>query len=124
MCFWACSRGQRPEITVSRCTVPKCAPYPKSLESVKSNSWGSEGSQDYWQYYGVKVDQKYFNDLYPILDNFTITDLPQPSTELIQSYKANSLNLAAGMAGDNEIANPTKLANCFLLQIRRWAAQN
>jgi hypothetical protein len=62
MCLDACSNGQRPESTVSRCTVPKCAPYPKSLESVKSSSWGSDGSQDYEQYYGYNVDQKYFKE--------------------------------------------------------------
>ena len=28
------------------------------------------------------------------------------------------------MAGDNEMANPTKLASCFLLQYRLCEAQN
>jgi hypothetical protein len=49
----------------------------------------------------------------------TITYLPHPYTELMLSYKARSLNLAAGIAGDKEIARPTKLASCFLLQKRR-----
>lgn len=49
MWFLAYSKGHKPESKVSLCTVPKCAPYPKSLASVKSNSWGSEGSQDYEQ---------------------------------------------------------------------------
>jgi len=59
-----------------------------------------------------------------MLDNLTIVYLPQPATELILSYKANNLKRPAGIAGDKEIANPTKLANCFLLHQRRWAAQN
>ena len=54
----------------------------------------------------------------------TITVLPQPSTELMLSYKGNNLNLAAGIAGDREIAKPTKLANYFLLQNLRCFAQN
>ena len=40
------------------------------------------------------------------------------------SYKGNNLNLAAGIAGDREIAKPTKLANYFLLQNLRCFAQN
>jgi hypothetical protein len=40
------------------------------------------------------------------------------------SYKASNLNRAAGIAGDNEIASPTKLASCFLLQYRLCEAQN
>ena len=43
-------------------------------------------------------------------------DLPHPGTELILSYSANNLNLPAGMAGDKDIAKPTKLASYFLLQ--------
>jgi hypothetical protein len=35
------------------------------------------------------------------------------------SYNGSNLNLAAGMAGDSEIARPTKLASYFLLQNRR-----
>lgn len=124
ICFVAYSKGHSPERSVSRCTVPKWAPYPKSLESVNNNSWGSEGSQDCWQYVVDNVDQKYLSDLYPILDNLTIIDLPHPSTELILSYKASNLNLAAGIAGDSEIASPTKLASYFLLQKRRCKAQN
>ena len=54
----------------------------------------------------------------------TITVFPQPSTELILSYKGSSLKRAAGIAGEREIAKPTKLANYFLLQYLRWAAQN
>ena len=59
-----------------------------------------------------------------MFDNLTITDVPQPSTELMLSYNASSLNLAAGIAGESDIANPTKLASCFLLQKRRCEAQN
>jgi hypothetical protein len=54
----------------------------------------------------------------------TITDLPQPSTEFILSYKGSSLKRAAGIAGEREIAKPTKLANYFLLQNLRCLAQN
>ena len=50
--------------------------------------------------------------------------LPQPGTELILSYKASNLKRAAGMAGDNEMASPTKLASYFLLQYRLCKAQN
>ena len=49
----------------------------------------------------------------------TITVFPQPSTELILSYKGSSLKRAAGIAGEREIAKPTKLANYFLLQYLR-----
>ena len=69
------------------------------------------------------MDQKYFNERYPILDNLTMTVFPQPSTELILSYNAKSLKRAAGIAGASEIANPTKEASCFLLQNRLWVAQ-
>jgi hypothetical protein len=54
----------------------------------------------------------------------TITLLFQLGLELILSYKANNLNLAAGMAGLREIARPTKLASDFLLQYRLCLAQN
>jgi hypothetical protein len=40
------------------------------------------------------------------------------------SYSASNLKRAAGMAGDNEMANPTKLASCFLLQYLLCEAQN
>jgi hypothetical protein len=40
------------------------------------------------------------------------------------SYSANNLNLAAGIAGLKDMANPTKLANRFLLQNLLCAAQN
>jgi hypothetical protein len=53
-----------------------------------------------------------------------MTLLFQLGLELILSYKANNLNLAAGIAGLNDIANPTKLAKCFLLQKRLCYAQN
>lgn len=59
-----------------------------------------------------------------MFDNRTITYLPHPSTELIPSYSANNLNLAAGIAGDKEMAKPTKLANYFLLQNLRCVEQN
>jgi hypothetical protein len=59
-----------------------------------------------------------------MFDKRTITVLPHPSTEFILSYNAKSLNREAGIAGEREMANPTKLANYFLLQNRRWAAQN
>jgi hypothetical protein len=59
-----------------------------------------------------------------MLDKRTITVFPQLSTELILSYSGNNLNLAAGIAGDSEIARPTKLASYFLLQKRRCYAQN
>jgi hypothetical protein len=58
------------------------------------------------------------------LVNRTITVLLQLSTELMLSYNDNNLNLAAGIAGDSEIASPTKLASYFLLQKRRCFAQN
>ena len=58
-----------------------------------------------------------------MLDNRTMIDLPQPSTELILSKSASNLNLDAGIAGDREIAKPTKLASYFLLQNRRCLAQ-
>ena len=54
----------------------------------------------------------------------TITLLLQFGLELILSYRAKSLNLAAGIAGLKEIASPTKLANNFLLQYRLCYAQN
>jgi hypothetical protein len=50
--------------------------------------------------------------------------LPQPGTELMLSYNANNLNLPAGIAGESEMAKPTKLASCFLLQNRLCDAQN
>ena len=40
------------------------------------------------------------------------------------SYNGNNLNRAAGIAGEREIARPTKLASYFLLQNRRCFAQN
>lgn len=48
----------------------------------------------------------------------------QPVTELILSYNESNLKRAAGIAGDKEIANPTKLASAFLLQNRLCDAQN
>ena len=58
-----------------------------------------------------------------MLDKRTTVCLFQPETEFILSYKANNLNLAAGIAGDKAIAMPTKLASCFLLQyLRCWEA--
>ena len=53
-----------------------------------------------------------------------MTLLFQLGLDLILSYNANSLNLAAGIAGVKEIANPTKLARSFLLQYRLCFAQN
>jgi hypothetical protein len=53
-----------------------------------------------------------------------MTLLFQLGLELILSYRAKSLNLAAGIAGLKEIASPTKLARTFLLQYRLCAAQN
>jgi hypothetical protein len=47
ICFYAYSNGHNPDKTVSLWIWPKWAPYPKSLESVNSNSWGSAGSQGY-----------------------------------------------------------------------------
>ncbi len=53
-----------------------------------------------------------------------MTLLFQLGLELILSYRANSLNRAAGIAGLKEIARPTKLASSFLLQYRLCLAQN
>jgi hypothetical protein len=70
------------------------------------------------------VDQKNFSERYPQFVKRTITYLPQPGTEFILSYKAKSLNLPAGIAGDRDIAKPTKLASCFLLQNLLCLEQN
>ena len=53
-----------------------------------------------------------------------MTDLPHPGTELMESYNASNLKRAAGMAGESEMASPTKLASYFLLQYLRCSAQN
>ena len=55
---------------------------------------------------------------YPEFDNLIGTILDQEVTELSASYKGRFLNRAAGIAALNDMSNPTKYDNCFLLTKR------
>jgi hypothetical protein len=62
ICFWAPSLSQLPDTRVLGWTCCKCAPKPKSLESVNKSSSGSEGSQGTLQKEVSSYVQKYFKD--------------------------------------------------------------
>jgi hypothetical protein len=53
-----------------------------------------------------------------------VAELFQDYTELSESYRGKSLNLAAGIAKERDIAKPIKEASYFLLTTLRCYAAN
>ena len=97
----------------------RCAPYPKPLESVKSNSSGSAGSQLTPISAHDRLAQKPRNLRYPALLNLTIVCGAQEGLEFRASYNGSKLNHPKAIAGVKLTAKPTKLARVRLETHRR-----
>ena len=79
----------------------RCAPYPKPLESVKSNSSGYTGSQLTPISVHDRLAQKPRNLRYPALLNLTIVCGAQEGLEFRVLYNGSKLNRPKAIAGVN-----------------------